>query len=258
MEPARKTTVAFTREVSPAIGRCQLTHLRREPIDVGLAREQHRRYEDCLAGLGCAVRRLSAEPDLPDSVFVEDAAAVLDELAIITRPGAISRRDETAAVAEALKPFRELRFVEAPATLDGGDVLCQGKKVFVGLSGRSNRLVIDQLRAMLQPYGYEVIGVELTGCLHLKTAVTKVAPGTILVNRSWVDPAVFGDVTTIDVEPSEPFGANALLVGEMVVYPAAFPRTRELLERYGLSVRPVDVSELAKAEGGVTCCCLLV
>ncbi|MFO0844339.1 MAG: N(G),N(G)-dimethylarginine dimethylaminohydrolase [Gemmataceae bacterium] len=259
MEPVRKPKlVALTREVSPTISRCELTHLAREPIDVGLAREQHRRYEDCLTGLGCTVHRLPAAPDLPDSVFVEDAAVVLDELAVITRPGAGSRRAEPATAAEALKPFRELRFVEAPATLDGGDVLCLGKRVFVGLSGRSNRAAVDQLRGVLKPHGYEVAGVELTGCLHLKTAVTKVAPGTLLVNRSWVDPAVFGDVTTIDVDPAEPFGANALLVGEIIVYPAAFPRTRELLEGQGLRVRAVEVSELAKAEGGVTCCCILV
>jgi dimethylargininase len=250
--------IAFTREVSPRLADCELTHVARGPVDVAAAREQHRRYEAALARLGCDVRRLPELPDAPDGVFVEDAAVVFAELAVVTRPGAESRRAEVVSVAAALAALRPLHFVHPPATLDGGDMLVLGRSVYVGASGRTNAAGIDRLRAILAPHDYTVTAVPLTGCLHLKTAATRVADGTLLVNRAWVDPAVFGDAEVIDVDPAEPFAANALLVGDAVVYPAAFPRTRERLERRGLRVETVEVSELAKAEGGVTCCCVLV
>jgi len=250
--------IAITREVSPAIGRCELTHLERQPIDVELARTQHRAYQACLARLGCRVYTLPAEPDLPDSVFVEDTAIVLDELAIVTRPGAESRRPEVAAIAEALRPYRTLYAIHAPGTLDGGDVLRVGRCLFVGLSTRSNAAAIEQMQALLAPQGYTVQGVPVAGCLHLKSAVTEVAPGTLLINRAWVDAAAFAGLELIDVDPAEPYAANALRVGEALIYPAAFPRTRQRLEARGLAVHPIDVSELAKAEGAVTCCSLMV
>ncbi|HOG47503.1 MAG TPA: hypothetical protein PLJ35_21540 [Anaerolineae bacterium] len=130
--------IAITREVSPSIGRCELTHLARTPIDVALAQRQHRANEACLAALGCRVQTLPAAPDLPDSVFVEDVAVVLDELAVITRPGAESRRAEVAPVARALAPYRRLCTIEAPGTVGGGDVLRVGRQLYVGLSSRSN------------------------------------------------------------------------------------------------------------------------
>jgi dimethylargininase len=249
--------IAVTRAVSPNIGRCELTHLSREPIDYIRARMQHGQFEARLADLGCEIHRLPPALELPDSVFVQDACVVFDELAVITRPGAESRRRETEAVAAALKQFRMLRFIEPPGTLDGGDVLCLGKRVFVGLSSRTNHAGIEQLRAFLTPHTCTVTPVNLSGCLHLQSAATMVAERTILVNRSWIDPAVFGDVAIIEIDPAEPMGANALLVANAVVYAAAFPRTRKRLEDHGLQVKAVDVSELAKAEGGVTCCCVI-
>jgi dimethylargininase len=249
--------VALTRAVSPNIGRCELTHLPRAPIDYARAREQHRQFEDRLAKLGCEIHRLPSAPELPDSVFVQDACILFDELAVIARPGAETRRPETQAVADALKPFRPLQFIESPGTLDGGDVLCLGKRVFVGLSRRTNHAGVEQLRAFLMPHRYAVSAVNPTGCLHLQTAATPVAQNTLLVNRSWIDPSVFGDAAIIDVDPAEPMGANALLVNNTVVYPAAFPRTCKRLEKHGLRIKTVDVSELAKAEGGVTCCCVI-
>jgi len=244
--------IAITRGVSPSIGRCELTHLPREPIDLVRARAQHRRYEEALASLGCEIHRLPAEPTMPDSVFVEDTAVVLDELAIITRPGAASR-----TVAEALRPYRRLFQIEPPGTLDGGDVLRIGKMVFVGLSRRTDRAGIEQLRDLLDPFGYVVKGVRVKGCLHLKSAVTQVAEETLLINPAWVNAGAFGAMELIEVDPSEPFAANALLVGETAVYPAAYPRTVERLGAHGIRVRIIDISELAKAEGGVTCCSLI-
>lgn len=249
--------IAITREVSPAIGRCELTHLARQPIDVELARAQHSAYQACLASLGCQVQTLPAAADLPDSVFVEDVAVVLDELAILTRPGAESRRPEVGPIAQALRPYRPLHAIQAPGTVDGGDVLRVGRRLYVGLSSRSNTAAIEQMRALLAPYGYTVQGVPVAGCLHLKSAVTQVAERTLLINRAWVDPAAFGDLELIDVDPAEPYAANALWVGGALIYPAAFPATRHRLEARGLAVHTVDVSELAKAEGAVTCCSLV-
>lgn len=250
--------VAITRELSPSITRCQLTHLAREPIDVARAERQHERYRHCLAELGCRVVTLPAEPALPDSVFVEDTAVVVDQLAVLTRPGAESRRPETASVARVLAQHRRLAAIRPPGTLEGGDVLRLGRRVLVGLSGRSNREGIDQLRALLEPHAYTVEAVSVEGCLHLKSAVTQVAPETVLLNPAWVDAAAFAGLLRIEVDPAEAHAANALLVGEGVIYPTAFARTAERLERAHIPLKPVDVSELAKAEGAVTCCSLLL
>jgi dimethylargininase len=250
--------IAITRKVSPGIGNCELTHLARVPIDLALAEQQHLAYERCLESLGCEVHSLPCELALPDSVFVEDAAIVLPEMAIITRPGASSRRAETAGIAAALRPYRELAFIEAPATVDGGDVLRVGKRVLVGLSARTNAEGLEQLRAWLAPHGYDVTGVHLAGCLHLKSAASQVADSTLLINPSWVNADDFRAFTSIEVATTEPFAANALRIGQALVYPSAFPETRRRLERQGIELAIVDVSELGKAEGGVTCCALIL
>ena len=249
--------IAITRQVSPGISDCELTHLSREPINFQLAQDQHRKYEECLASLGCEMRSLPAEPELPDSVFVEDAAIVLDEVAVVTRSGAASRRAEIPAIVEALRPYRELVRIEAPATLDGGDVLRMGQTLYVGLSRRSNRIALDQLRELLKPFGNRIEGVDVGRCLHLKSAITRVAENTLLINSGWVNAAAFSGATFIDVDPLEPAAANALMINNSVVFPAQYPLTRERLESGGISIREVDVSELTKAEGSVTCCSLI-
>ncbi|HKA07175.1 MAG TPA: hypothetical protein VKD71_07945 [Gemmataceae bacterium] len=253
--------IALTREVSPAIDRCELTHLSRAPIDVRRARVQHEAFERALVQLGCTIRRVPPAPDLPDAVFVQDAALVFDEVAVITRPGAESRRAETETVAAALEQFRPLQFIEPPGTLDGGDVVCLGRSVFVGRTARTNDEGARQLADLLRPLGYSVRSVTPAGCLHLQTAVTPVgdvSDRVLLVNPEWIDPRVFGEPEVIEVNPAESFGANALRVGEAIMYPAAFSRTRARLEERGFKVVTVDMSELAKAEAGVTCCCILV
>jgi dimethylargininase len=254
----QRMRVAITREISPSIGRCELTHLAREPIDLDLARTQHAGYESRLHALGCEIRRLPSAPDLPDSVFVEDCAIVLDEVAVITRPGAASRRAETAAIEEALGSLRPIRRIAPPATLDGGDVLRVGRTLLVGLSSRTNAEAIEQLRGILDPFSYSVVGVEVRGCLHLKSAATEVAPGTLLVNPDWIPAEALRAFDGLQVDPREPCGANVLRLGDALIYSSAFPRTRERLEARGLAVHAVDVSELAKAEGAVTCCSLIV
>lgn len=249
--------IALTRAISPALAHCELSHLPRVPIDLERARAQHRAYEQALEEAGCTIERLPADSDMPDSVFIEDIALVFDELAVMTRPGAESRRKESVVVEDAVGRFRPLRRIEAPATLDGGDVLVLGRHVWVGESARTNRLGVRQLDAILQSFGYSVVPVRVTGCLHLKSAATAVGDGLLLINHAWIERGPFAHLDCIEVDSGEPYAANALILGARVVYPAAFPRTRERLERAGADVRVVDASELAKAEGGVTCCSVI-
>ena len=256
--PGETMTIAITRPVSPAISRCELTHIDRKPIDLDRAIQQHGAYERCLAELGCRVVSLPPEPELPDAVFVEDAAVVVDELAVLTRPGAPSRRAETASVGRALAEFRPLGRIEAPGTLDGGDVLRLGRRFLVGQTGRSNAPGIDMLRTLLAPHGYTVEAVPVRGCLHLKSAVTRVAENAVLLNPAWVDAAAFAPSTCVEVDPAEPHAANALVVGQTVVVAAAYPCTAARLEAMGLRVVRLDMSELAKAEGALTCCSLIL
>jgi dimethylargininase len=246
--------IALTRDVPPSIAACELSHLARSPIDVERAALQHRDYELALERLGCRVERIAPEPAMPDSVFVEDTAVVLPGIAIITRPGAESRRGETRSMAEALGRYRDLVYIEEPGTLDGGDILSAGGTLYAGLSARTNEEGIRQLRR----FAGDVEAVPLTKCLHLKSAVTEVADGTLLINPKWIERERFADFQLIEVDPSEEFAANALRLGARVLFPSEFPRTRERLERAGIEVHGVAAGELAKAEGGVTCCSVIV
>lgn len=250
--------LALTRAVSPTLADCELTHLDRTPIDVVRAEAQHAAYEAALRGLGCEVQRVPAAPDNPDAVFIEDTAVVLDELAVITRPGAESRRTEVEPVAAALAPLRPLHRIEAPGTLDGGDVLVVGSAIYVGRTRRTNDDGIAQLRAAVAPHGYRVIAVEVTGCLHLKSAATALDHDTVLCNPAWVDPAAFSPKAAALVADDEPNAANVVRVGERLLAAAAYPRTNEMLRGRGYSVVTVPADELAKAEGAVTCCSLVV
>ncbi len=179
--------IAITREFSRSIIHCELTHLERTPIDIQRARTQHAEYEATLKHLGLAVLSLPEEPTLADSVFVEDPALVLDECAIILRPGADSRKPETESIAKVLAPYRKLFTIQAPARVDGGDILRVGKKIYIGLSSRSDTNAVEQIRDFVQPYGYEVHAAIASGCLHLKSAVTQVAEDTLLINPAWTD-----------------------------------------------------------------------
>jgi dimethylargininase len=250
--------LAITRGVSPRFNDCEITHITRTPINLDIARAQHQGYVNSLKSLGYDVVELPAEAGLPDSVFVEDTAFILPEVAVITRPGADSRRPETESIAQTLSPHAHLVYLREPATVDGGDVLVVGKKIFIGLSTRSNNEAVDQLNELLNGYGYSVTGVHLHGCLHLKSAVTHVDGNTLLINKSWVDTEPFINYKLIEVDPSEPYAANCLPVGDSIIYPTSFPRTRAKLEERGYKIIGVEVDELAKAEGAVTCCSLIL
>jgi dimethylargininase len=249
--------IAITREVSPGIARCELTHLEREPIDVDLAHAQHAEYQRALAALGCHVICLAAEPELPDSVFVEDVAIVLPELAILTHPGAESRRPEVEKIRTVLAPHRRIERIAPPATLDGGDVLVIGRHIYVGSSSRSDGRAVDRLRTLLAPWEYVVTPIPIHGCLHLKSAVTLIDDDCLLYNAGWVVASTLPAMRLLEIDPAEPFAANALRIGKSVIHPAGFGRTRRRMESAGIEVIAVDVSELAKAEGGVTCCSLI-
>jgi dimethylargininase len=250
-------TIAVTRQVSAALRDCELTHLDRTPIDVALAHRQHAAYVAALRTLGCSVVELPALDTQADSVFVEDVAIVLDKVAVLTRPGADSRLAEVEAMATTLAGYRPLLRITAPATVDGGDVLRLGHELRIGMSGRSNAAAVEQLGTLLAPHGYTVRAQSVSGCLHLKSAVTQLDDQTLLIQPQWVDPKDFAGWRLVEVHPDEPHAANIVRVGSGWIYPDNFPRTRERLAQAGFAATIVDVSELQKAEGAVTCCSLL-
>ena len=252
------TPIALTRSVPPTIVNCELTHLKREPIELSRAIEQHGLYEKALVEIGCTIQQFPPLPDLPDSVFVEDTAVVLPEIAIIARPGAASRRAEVTSVADVLLACLPLAFIKSPGTLDGGDVLPVGSTIYVGESSRTNAEGIRQLAELTSVYGYRVRPVKTSGCLHLKSAVTRVADDVILLNSAWVDSSCFRGLSQIEVCPSEPFAANALWIGDNVICAATSHRTCQRLEQNGINVHVVEMDELQKAEGAVTCCSILI
>jgi dimethylargininase len=249
--------IALTRGVSPSLGDCELQDLTRQPIDIAKAIEQHRHYQRCLADLGAHILEIPADALYPDCVFVEDPVVVVDQAAVMTRMGVVSRRGEGAAIEQALTRFRPVLRLAEPATLEGGDVMRVGQTLYVGLSRRTNREGIRQLGELLDSFGYRVVPVPVHGCLHLKSACCYLGEQTILANREWIDMSALGDFGIIDVPGQEPRGANVLRIGETLVLPTSYPRTCELLRQAGFQLRTVDVSEFEKAEGAVTCTSVL-
>jgi len=248
---------AITRAVSSALAECELSFIERIPINMDKAREQHHAYEAALASLGARVVSLPEEPELPDSMFVEDPAIVLEEIAVVFPLGTETRRREAASLAKAIAEFRKLEYVTPPGTVEGGDILQIGRKLFVGLTARTNEEGIRQLRTIVAPYGYEVITVPVTGCLHLKSAVTHLGNNVLLANRRWFDAVPFAGYEWIDVEPGEPHAGNALALNGSVLFPASFPLTLARIEAKGFRVLPIDIAELQKAESGLTCSSLI-
>jgi dimethylargininase len=254
--------IALTRDPGPSLERCALTHLARVPIDHVRALEQHRGYVACLRELGCHVVELPVLDEFPDATFVEDTALVLDEVAVITRPGAPERRGECASVAEALARYRPLVHLQAPSTLDGGDVLTIGNVLFVGQSSRTNHAGLKELAHIVLAHGYRVKAVDVRGTLHLKSACTHLGRSVLLVNRNWVSVERLAGLelagfALIEVDPSEPHAANALAIGDAVLMASEFPRTAERVARAGFDVRTTELAELHKAEAGVTCSSLI-
>jgi dimethylargininase len=248
---------AITRPPGPEQARCQLTHVERQPIDAGRARSPHRAYQGALRAAGVEVIELPAAPDLPDAPFVEDTAVVLDEVAIIASPFPPSRRGEPQAVEAALRPFRPLARLPPEAHLEGGDVLRVGRALFVGQGGRTKEPGLRALQAVAGPLGYTVVPVRLNGCLHLKSACCALSGEALLLNRAWVDAGPLSGYRLVDVPPEEPWGANVLPLPGAALVSAACPRTAALMRVQGHRVVALDVSEIHKAEAGLTCMSLV-
>ena len=265
--PTTDRFIAVVRRPASALAdHCELTFLERTAMSFARLEHQHAAYRDALAAAGADVVALDAIDALPDSVFVEDAAVVLDELAVLTRPGAVSRQPEIDRIESAIACRRAIvERIRAPGTLEGGDVLRIGRRLFVGLTTRTNREGLAQLAAIVQPHGYAVVAVPVVGSLHLKTACTALDAQTLLLNPAWlvdgIDAAPFAGFKTIAVHADEPFAANVLPLGANLIANAAFPRTLERVsahaQRAGLNVVPVDISEFGKAEAGLTCMSLV-
>jgi dimethylargininase len=249
--------IALTRPPTETLLHCELTHLEREPIDFHIAEAQHAAYERALEELGAELVSLAPEPQLPDSVFVEDTALVLDEMAVMMNPGAPSRVPEVRSVARALERYRPLEHIHPPATIDGGDVLRAGRLIYVGLSARTNREAIEQLIGLVTPHGYDLTVVPISDCLHLKSACTYVGDNTVLANRAWLPSHAFLGMDVIEVAEDEPRAANTFFVGDTLVMADNYPRTRAKLEAAGRKVHPVALTELQKAEAGGSCMSLI-
>ena len=256
---SKKPSIALTHIVSPKINDCELTFFNRQEINYALAIKQHADYCLTLQKCGLDVRIHYENADNPDCCFVEDPAVVLDEIAVITRFGAISRRPETDLFRSELSKYRTIKEITAPGILEGGDVLFNQKKVFVGMTKRSNKSGLEQFRSFLTPFGYQVTGVNVSGCLHLKSGCCFIDENTLLANPAYLDLTPFQEAgyRILPLPDTEPGGADLLRIGDYLVYPTAYPKTASLLQKYSGHLMLVDLSELIKAEAGVTCLSLI-
>lgn len=243
----------ITHKPSPSLEQCELTFVDSKPIDINKAQKEHEAYCEMLKQCGANIITLEDNMDLPDSVFVEDPIIVFDEVAVLTSMGVESRRKESELMEKTFSQYREIKRIELPAQIEGGDVLKIGKKVFVGKSARTNAQGIRDLREIMTPYGYEVIAVKVSGCLHLKTGCTALDEETILLNPEWLDSKVFVGFRQVIVPKEEPFGANILKINDTICMNEAFAKTIELVKSLGYKVKTTDITEFVKAEAGLTC-----
>lgn len=250
--------IAFVNKPTQAIGNCELTFIDRDPVHLQKALEQHSNYANALTQAGLKVVSIDINTESPDAAFIEDVAIILDEVAIVTSMGTPSRRPEVESISEMIAPYRYIiHKIQLPATIEGGDVLQVGKKVFVGHSSRTNQNGIKALTDLLNPHSYQVIPVSVHGCLHLKTGVTALNEDTFVVNPKWIDTSIFKENLLIEVAENESFAANVLRVGEKLIVNAAYPKTAEKIQKAGFRFDVVDISEFSKAEAGLTCLSLI-
>ncbi len=225
-------------------------------IDLALA--QHEQYVSTLQTCGLAVIDLDADEQFPDGCFVEDTALITPEFAVITNPGAASRRGETASIISVLEPFRPLKFLPAAVTLDGGDVLRIGWTFYVGLSARTTTEAASALGEIVQPHGYEVVPVVVPELLHLKTGVCFVGNDTLVVTQRFARCPEFQSYQKIVTLPAEDYAANCLRINDHLVIAAGFPDLQRQMQQLNLSVLEVEMSEFRKMDGGLTCSSLLL
>lgn len=248
---------AITHKVSSRIADCELTFLERLPINLAVASQQHNAYEDKLAELGVNVTSLSANDNYPDCSFVEDTVFVLDELAVVCSMGALSRRGEPALIAREISKYREVVHISLPATIEGGDILRMEKRILIGLSARTNLEGIRRLTEVVAPFGYEVIPIPVKGSLHLKSACCAIDDETLIVNSEWLTSDLLAGFRVLQSPIEESQATNVLRVGEVVCVQAGCPRTVDLIGQVAKCVETIDMSELQKAEAGLTCCSVI-
>lgn len=244
---------ALIRGVPDSFDRAIVSPTGRAP-DVGLAREQHDVYRDQLQKAGYTVETVPTDDDCPDCVFIEDTAVILGKTAVITRPGAPERQAEVRPVADFLNGRLPTIYIEAPGTLDGGDVMILGGIVYVGASKRSNREGIDQLGAVAVRQGLDLVVIPVEGALHLKSAVLPVGDQTVVVTPGTVDESLLTGLHLVHEREDERFSFSALpLVDGRVLTTSSAPQTASALEEMGFAVTPIDASEILAADGGLTC-----
>lgn len=215
---------------------------------------QHTRYVDALRDLGLKVILLEADDRFPDSVFVEDVAVCVDDLGVITRPGADSRRGEIALIEEVIHTnFDHAEHIKAPATLEGGDVMMVGDIFYVGLSERTNKEGIVQLRGIMKKYGYTVIEVPMKDLLHLKTGMSYLEHNTLLITAEMSEIDLFSSFDKIVVHPQEAYAANCIWINGTVLMPADYPITRQKIETAGYDIIEIEMTEFEKLDGGLSC-----
>jgi len=254
---SNSTLVAVTNVPSPLLYLGVRTFADEAAVDYAIALKQHGEYQEALRRCGCRVVPLEVNREHPDSVFVEDTALVLDEVAIMMSPGAASRRDEPRGIEPTLRDYRRVVRIEMPATIDGGDIVRNGRQLYAGESQRTTTAGISSLAELSRHYGYRVTSIPVFGCLHLKSACSALPDGRFLVNADWIDVSPLPHDRLLHVPMSEPWAGDVLVIGERIIVSDAFPDTIALLEREGWEVVPVAVSEFAKVEGGVTCLSLV-
>jgi dimethylargininase len=273
----RRAMRALVRDVSPSFANALCATPPSPPIDLGLARRQHAAYRAALAQLGVEVVMLPASDDLPDCCFVEDTAVVADGTALVTNPGAPSRRLETRATAQALservdlvmmsspatldertQPRSEVATASASTTLDGGDVMRVGKTIFVGRSARTTDAGIARLAEVFEPRGYRVVPVAMpAGVLHLKSVCAPLGDDRITLADGSIPRDAFGKVHVVHVPADETYAANCLVIGSRVLCAQGYPRTRDALATAGFTPIELDTSEFRKADGALTCLSIL-
>ncbi|MGI9568612.1 MAG: dimethylarginine dimethylaminohydrolase family protein, partial [Desulfobulbia bacterium] len=218
---------------SPALQQCELTFVNSTSIDFVRATRQHEQYCNSLEKLGARVITLADNRFLPDCSFVEDPIIVFDEVAVLASMGVASRRKELPLLEKFFSSYRPVKRIQLPAKIEGGDVLKIGTNIFVGQSARTNKAGAQALATIIEPLGYEVIHVKVSGCLHLKTGCTALDNETVLINSNWIDTAPFGSHKQIETLPQEPFGANVLPVLDSICMNSAASETIELVRSMG-------------------------
>lgn len=253
-----KSSTAIVRGISATFRDAIVQHAAAAPIDVARARSQHAQYVAALRGAGLLVTELPPLDAHPDACFVEDCALVAGDTALITRSGAPTRVGEAESIARALAATHRVARTSSPATIDGGDCLRVGKTWFIGRSTRTNAEGAERVREVFGPLGYAVVEVPVRGFLHLKCVASPIDEGTAMVAEGSVDLGLFRGVETVTVPRAEAYAANAVVVNGTAIIAAGYPSTRAALERRGLGIVELALSEIAKADGSLTCMSILL